>query len=66
MQARISLWCSLEDMGWESPPREPLSKAELVEEERLRESMIEARKLATMEELLAVCRSVRVAIGRKP
>ncbi|KAF9535677.1 S-adenosyl-L-methionine-dependent methyltransferase [Crepidotus variabilis] len=66
MQTRISFWCSLEDFGWESPAREPLSKAELVEEERLRECMIEARKQATMEELLSTCRSVRVAIGQKP
>ncbi|KAF8973505.1 S-adenosyl-L-methionine-dependent methyltransferase [Flammula alnicola] len=38
MQARVSLWCSLDNIGWPLPAREPLSKAELIEEERLREA----------------------------
>ena len=39
MQSRVSLWCSLTGIGWVLPPREPLSKAELIEEERIREGM---------------------------
>jgi hypothetical protein len=65
MQARVSLWCSLDDLGWPLPVREPLSKAELIEEERLRESMLEARKRATPEEMQIPCRAVRVIVGYK-
>ncbi|KAF8913138.1 S-adenosyl-L-methionine-dependent methyltransferase [Gymnopilus junonius] len=63
MQIRISLWCSLSDLGWPLPAREPLSKAELIEEERMRENMIEARKQATQEEFDIPCRTVRVIVG---
>lgn len=65
MHTRVSLWCSMNDLGWPLPPREPLSKAELIEEERLRESMIEARKQATAEEMEAPSRAVRVIVGFK-
>ncbi|KAF8807852.1 S-adenosyl-L-methionine-dependent methyltransferase [Phlegmacium glaucopus] len=65
MKARISLWCSLDSLGWPLPSREPLSKAELIEEMRLREDMIEAQKYATVEELQIPCRAVRVVLGYK-
>lgn len=65
MQARISLWCSCVDFGWPLPSREPLSKAELIEEERLREAMLEARKHATLEDVMNPCRTHRVLVGYK-
>jgi hypothetical protein len=65
MQARVSLWCSLTGIGWLFPTREPLSKAELIEEERMRESISEARKLASEEDLQVPCRAVRVVVGYK-
>ncbi|KAH7916434.1 hypothetical protein BJ138DRAFT_1169259 [Hygrophoropsis aurantiaca] len=65
MQARISLWCSLSNFGWEVPPREPLTKAELVEEERLYKAIIEARRQASDEDLQTPCRSVRIFVGHK-
>jgi len=65
MKARVSHWCSLENLGWPLPCREPLTKAELIEENRIREDMIEARKHATVEELQIPCRSVRVVLGYK-
>jgi len=65
MQARLSFWHSLEDFGWDSPPREPLTKAEIVEEERLRESLIEGCKQATKADVMQTCRSMRVIIGHK-
>lgn len=65
MKARVSHWCSLDNLGWALPSREPLSKAELIEEKRLRENMIEARKYATVEELQIPCRAVRVVLGYK-
>ncbi|KAF9486316.1 hypothetical protein BDN70DRAFT_902479 [Pholiota conissans] len=65
MEARVSFWCSLETIGWPLPAKEPLSKAELIEAQRLRESMIEARKQATMAEMMIPCRSVRVIVGYK-
>lgn len=63
MQARVALWHSLNTMGWPLPIREPLSKAELIEEERVRDSMMEARKQSTLEELQMPCRSIRVLVG---
>lgn len=65
MQARISLWCSLAELGWSVPPREAMSKAELVEEERLYQAMLEARRFASEEDLYAPCRSVRIFVGYK-
>ncbi|KAF8846045.1 hypothetical protein BDN67DRAFT_12654 [Paxillus ammoniavirescens] len=65
MQARISLWYSLRELGWAVPPREPLSKAELVEEERLYQAMLEARRFASEEDLQTPCRSIRVFLGYK-
>lgn len=65
MHARISLWHSLTRFGWPYPQRDPLSKAELVEEERLRRAILEARKLATEEELRTPCRSLRLLVGMK-
>ncbi|KAG2367791.1 hypothetical protein BDR07DRAFT_1326290 [Suillus spraguei] len=65
MQARISLWCSLAELGWSVPPREAMSKAELVEEERLYRAMLEARQSASEEDLYTPCRSVRIFVGYK-
>ncbi|OJA19573.1 S-adenosylmethionine-dependent methyltransferase [Rhizopogon vesiculosus] len=65
MQARISLWCSLAELGWSVPPREAMSKAELVEEERLYRAMLEARQYASEEDFHTPCRSVRIFVGYK-
>ncbi|KAJ7786481.1 hypothetical protein B0H16DRAFT_1490620 [Mycena metata] len=66
MQTRTALWCSLTGIGWPFPPREPLSKAELIEEERIRAAMLEARTFAESDdEALAPCRSLRVLVGYK-
>lgn len=65
MQARISLWCSLAELGWSVPPREAMSKAELVEEERLYQAMLKARRCASEEDLYTPCRSVRIFVGYK-
>lgn len=65
IRVRMSLWRSAESLGWPIPTREPLTKAELIEAKRLRERMIEARKLATVEEMHVPCRSVRVILGHK-
>lgn len=66
MQTRVSFWCSLCDIGWKFPPREPLSKAELIEEERIREAMLEAKKYSPPEDLQVPSRSLRVLVGYKP
>jgi len=65
MHSRVSLWCSLTALGWEVPPREPLSRAELIEEERLYKAIIEAHKSATEEDFQTPCRSVRIFVGFK-
>ncbi|GLB35880.1 putative O-methyltransferase [Lyophyllum shimeji] len=65
MQARVSLWCSLAGIGWPFPTREPLSKAELIEEERIRESLLRARQYMSEEDRQTPCRAVRVLVGYK-
>ncbi|KAF9454137.1 hypothetical protein P691DRAFT_810855 [Macrolepiota fuliginosa MF-IS2] len=65
MHLRISLWYSLTDIGWPFPEREPLTKAELVEEQRIRANMLEARKQARPEDFDIPSRSVRVLVGTK-
>jgi len=67
MHIRISLWTSLTALGWTVPAREALSKAELLEEERIREGMLKALQHASdlKEVVQAPCRSVRVLIGHK-
>lgn len=65
MHMRISMWSSLTGLGWPVPTREALSKAELIEEERIRESMQKAFQHVTNEEVQTPCRSVRVLIGYK-
>ncbi|KAG6897122.1 hypothetical protein C0992_003976 [Termitomyces sp. T32_za158] len=65
MQARIALWCSLTGIGWDFPARESLSKAELMEEERIRESLLEARRFVSDDERQVPCRSLRVLVGHK-
>ncbi|KAF8078906.1 hypothetical protein FPV67DRAFT_1466813 [Lyophyllum atratum] len=65
MQARVSLWCSLSGIGWPFPTREPLSKAELMEEERIRESLLQARQFMSEEDRQTPCRALRVLVGYK-
>ena len=65
MHIRMSLWTSLTSLGWDLPSREPLSKAELIEEERIRESMMRASKYVTLDDVQTPCRSVRVLVGYK-
>ncbi|KAH8099373.1 S-adenosyl-L-methionine-dependent methyltransferase [Cristinia sonorae] len=65
MHVRMSLWHSLTKHGWPYPQRDPLSKAELVEEERLRRAIMEARKSASEDEAHSICRSTRLLVGMK-
>ncbi|KAG5728954.1 Menaquinone biosynthesis methyltransferase ubiE [Termitomyces sp. T112] len=65
MQARMSLWCSLTGIGWEFPARDSLSKAELFEEGRIRESLLKARRFVSDDERQVPCRSLRVLVGYK-
>jgi hypothetical protein len=65
MQSRVSLWVSLTGMGWVLPPRDPLTKAELIEEERLRQKMLEARKNARPGDVHPPCRVMRILVGHK-
>ena len=52
-------------MGWKLPPHGPLSRPEVVEEERLRQAMLEAQKLVTEEDLQTPLRTLRIIIGIK-
>lgn len=52
-------------MGWELPPHSQMSRPEALEEERLREAMIEAQKSATEEDLETPLRTFRLIVGVK-
>lgn len=65
MLTRISFWCSLTELGWELPPKEPLTKAEHIEEERIHKAIKEAMESASEEDLQTPCRSLRVIVGFK-
>lgn len=65
MHVRISLWHSLVKHGWELPRRDALSKAEHIEDQRLRQAILEAQKQAKREEMCVPCRSMRLLVGVK-
>ncbi|KAI0079642.1 hypothetical protein K474DRAFT_1617498 [Panus rudis PR-1116 ss-1] len=65
MHVRISLWNSATQYGWPYPRRDPLTKAELVEEERLRRAILEGRKRAVDEDFQQPSRSLRLLVGMK-
>ena len=66
MHVRMSLWHSLVHFGWDYPQRDPMSKAEEMEELRLREDILIARRRAGAEnERKPPCRAVRVLVGAK-
>lgn len=65
MHHRVAHWRTLVKMGWELPPCAPVSRPEALEEERLRQAMIEAQKLATEEDFQAPLRTFQIIIGIK-
>lgn len=66
MHVRMSIWHSLVHFGWDYPQRDPMSKAEEMEEARLREDILLARRAAGAEnEREPPCRAVRVLVGAK-
>ncbi|KAI0073415.1 S-adenosyl-L-methionine-dependent methyltransferase [Panus rudis PR-1116 ss-1] len=65
MHARLSLWHSLTQTGWEYPKREPLTGPEMAEEERIRHCILESRRQASTEDFETPSRIVRLLIGVK-
>jgi len=65
MHHRVAHWRTLVKMGWELPPHSQMSRPEALEEERLRQAMIEGQKLATEEDLQAPLRTFRIIVGIK-
>ena len=65
MRARISIWYSMTELGYSLPKREPLHKAELLEEERIRKAILDARAQAHEEDFDVPCRVIRVLVGFK-
>lgn len=65
MRARISIWYSMTELGYSLPQREPLHKAELLEEERIRKAILDARTQAREEDFDVPCRVIRVFVGFK-
>ncbi|EPT01481.1 hypothetical protein FOMPIDRAFT_56317 [Fomitopsis schrenkii] len=65
IRARVSLWYSMVLSGWQYPRKDPTSRAEMLEEERLRQDILEARKHAKGEDLMGYSRSIRLLVGTK-
>ena len=65
MRARISMWYSMTELGFILPKREPLHKAELLEEQRIRKAILDARAQAREEDFDVPCRVIRAFIGFK-
>jgi hypothetical protein len=65
MRARTSIWYSMTELGYNLPKREPLHKAELLEEERIRKAILDAHTQAREEDFDVPCRVIRVFVGFK-
>ncbi|EED77760.1 predicted protein [Postia placenta Mad-698-R] len=65
VRARVALWHSMVLSGWAYPRQDPLTKAELMEEERLRQDILEARRNAKEEDLEGASRFIRLMVGVK-
>ncbi|KAH9937254.1 uncharacterized protein B0H18DRAFT_1113112 [Fomitopsis serialis] len=65
VRARVSLWYSMVLNGWQYPRRDPVTRAETLEEERLRQDILDARRHAKEEDLMGFSRSIRVMVGTK-
>jgi hypothetical protein len=65
MHYRVALWHSLIRLGWALPPQGPLTRAEVIEGERLRQAMLDARKFALEDDMQTPCRSIRMMVGIK-
>ncbi|KAI0274995.1 hypothetical protein BC834DRAFT_965444 [Gloeopeniophorella convolvens] len=65
MHARVSMWYSMTELGYTFPRREPLLKSEVLEEERIRKAILDARAQAREEDFDVPCRVIRVFIGFK-
>lgn len=65
MHHRVAHWKTLVKMGWELPHYSSMSRPEAIEEERLREAMLEAQKLVSEEDLQTPLRTFRIIVGIK-
>ncbi len=65
IRVRASLWYPMTHYGWSYPRQDPLTKAELADEDRLRQAILEARNHAREEEIQPGLRSIRLLIGMK-
>ena len=67
MQVRISLWHSMTKMGWALPRRAPLTKAERIVDQRLRQAIADAQASSDEEDddVVRPCRSIRLLVGMR-
>ncbi|KAI0756792.1 hypothetical protein C8Q80DRAFT_1215626 [Daedaleopsis nitida] len=66
MRGRIALWNSAVQNGWDLPSRDPPSKAEVMEQMHLRREIMEAQRLAELnDEPEQPARVFRILIGHK-
>ena len=59
------MWHFLAKNNWTPPAKDPLSKAERLEQERLRIAIAEAQNSGKIDELNIPCRLHRLLIGVK-
>lgn len=59
---RIAFWSQMKDIGFEPPPREQLTKSEMVEEERLQNAIEEAGRASSIADLAKPLRSAKARI----
>ena len=65
MHVRVSLWHSLSLNGWIPPRRDPLTKAERLEQERLRDAILDAERTGKINDIKKPCRTIRLLVGVK-
>ncbi|TFY82086.1 hypothetical protein EWM64_g1936 [Hericium alpestre] len=65
IHTRAAFWYSLTELGFPLPRRDTLLKSELLEEERTRKAIMDARALATEDDFDTPCRILRVFMGFK-
>ena len=59
------MWHPMTQYGWTYPRRNAMTKAELLDEERLRRDILVARQFAKDEEIQPPMRAIRLMVGVK-
>ena len=63
MHERIALWHPMVHYGWIYPRQSTMTESEIVEQERMRRAILDARLLAKEEDIQPQLRVIRTLIG---